>query len=109
MGQGNSDSEARKNVLVQEQSVDWHVADIKGALEKRGLTLAEVSRRAGYHPTAAGRALRTSWPELERVIATALGVSPSAIWPSRYDDAGVPLKYQPRKLKRRTVGHTEDQ
>lgn len=100
MGADNSDIEARKNVLDQEYSDDWHTADIKGALEKRGLSLAEVSRRAGYHPTAAGRALRTSWPELERVIASALGVAPQEIWPSRYDQLGVPLKYQARTLKR---------
>lgn len=77
-----------------------HPADIKAALEKKGLSLAEVSRQAGYHPTAAGRCLRTSWPEMERIIAGHLGLSPNEIWPDRYDSNGVSLRYQPRVRRR---------
>jgi Ner family transcriptional regulator len=73
----------------------WHLADIKAALEKRGLSLAALSRVNGYHETAAAKALRNEWPEMERIIADALGVKPEQIWPSRYKD-GVPAKYLPR-------------
>jgi Ner family transcriptional regulator len=91
-------TEAKK--FSNKNITDWHPADVKGSLEKRGLTLAEVSRRAGYHATAAGRALRVSWPEMERIIAEALDTKPWVIWPSRYVDQ-VPSKYLPRTRKPR--------
>ena len=99
---------SRKQIRDQERTSiqekrGWHPADIKAALEKIDLSLAELSRRAGYHPTAAGRALRTSWPEMERVIAEALGTTPQAIWPTQYTPDGVPLKYLPRRCRERGV------
>jgi Ner family transcriptional regulator len=99
----NRHSLTRNDVLNQEQKFSeenfpgWHPADIKAALEKQGLGLSELSRRNGYHPTAAGRALRTSWPEVEKIIADALHVSPQEIWPERYTPDGIPIKYLPRK------------
>ena len=81
---------------------DWTPARIKCELEERGLSLAEVSRRAGYSPTAAGRALRTSWPAVEAVIAEAIGVNSQDIWPSRYTATGTPKAYEPRR-QRRTI------
>jgi Ner family transcriptional regulator len=63
---------------------DWHPADIQAALKKRGLSLAGLSVSHGYHPTAAGKALKRSWPALETVIAQAIGMTPEQIWPTRY-------------------------
>jgi Ner family transcriptional regulator len=63
---------------------DWHPADVQAALKKRGVSLAGLSVANGYHPTAAGKALRRSWPALELVIAQAIGRSPEEIWPNRY-------------------------
>lgn len=105
----DSNIKARISVITPEQkfssensasSGGWHPADIKAALEKRGLTLAELSRSAGYSPTAAGRALRTAWPAVEQVIAEALDVTPQDLWPDRYDTDGVPLAYKPRTRRR---------
>lgn len=79
---------------------DWTPARIRFELEERGLSLAELSRRAGYSPTAAGRALRTSWPAVEGIIAEAIGVSAVVIWPSRYNHEGIPKAYEPRRRKR---------
>jgi Ner family transcriptional regulator len=76
---------------------DWHPADVKAALKKRGLTLSALSRNHGYHPSAAGIAIRSGWPELERIIAEALGTTPRVMWPSRYTEDGVPLRYLPRR------------
>jgi Ner family transcriptional regulator len=73
------------------ERVDWHPADILAALKKRGQSLAGLSVANGYHPTAAGKALKQPWPAMERVLAAALGVPPQTIWPSRYDDRGRPL------------------
>jgi Ner family transcriptional regulator len=63
---------------------DWHPADVLAALKKRGKSLAGISIAHGYHPTAAGKALKRPWPAMERTIASELGLSPEEIWPSRY-------------------------
>ncbi len=63
---------------------DWHPADVLAALKKRGKTLAGLSTQHGYHPTAAGKALKRRWPAMETIIAEALDLAPADIWPSRY-------------------------
>lgn len=64
---------------------DWHKADIKSALEKRGLTLKGLAISHGYRSVdAAAQALQHPYPKMERIIAKAIGVAPEAIWPSRY-------------------------
>ena len=70
---------------------DWHPADVLAALKKRGQSLAGLSVANGYHPTAAGKALKQSWPAMEKIVAAALAVPPQSIWPSRYDTLGRPL------------------
>lgn len=74
---------------------DWHPADVHAALKKRGQTLAGLSVANGYHPTAAGKALREPWPALEAIIARVLGLPPATIWPSRYDETGNPRRSRP--------------
>ena len=69
---------------------DWHPADVLAALKKRGHSLAGLSVANGYHPTAAGKALKQSWPAMEAIVAAALALTPQEIWPSRYDIAGRP-------------------
>lgn len=107
MNERISNNIARKTVLdpdkkfsnENESPKDWPSARIKYELELMGLTLAAVSRSAGYHPSAAGRALRSEWPELQNHIASALGRDPWEIFPSRYVNC-VPRKYLPRSRKR---------
>lgn len=77
--------------MGNQESIDWHPADVLAALKKRGQSLAGLSVANGYHPTAAGKALKQPWPAMERLIATAIGMQPQAIWPTRYDDRGEPL------------------
>lgn len=72
-------------------AADWHPADVLAALKKRGHSLAGLSVANGYHPTAAGKALKQPWPAVERIVADALGTEPHTIWPSRYDGEGQPL------------------
>ena len=67
---------------------DWHPADVLAALKKRGKTLAGLSTQHGYHPTAAGKALKRRWPAMETIIAEALDLAPADIWPSRYRGSG---------------------
>ncbi|CAM3856259.1 helix-turn-helix domain-containing protein [Rahnella victoriana] len=67
-------------------SHDWHPADIIAALRKKGTTLAAVSRAAGLSSSTLSNALSRPWPKGEMLIAQAIGVQPSLIWPSRYFD-----------------------
>lgn len=83
----NARNESESNLQVE----DWHPADVLAALKKRGHSLAGLSVANGYHPTAAGKALKQSWPAMERLVAAAIGVAPNQIWPSRYDEEGRPL------------------
>lgn len=63
---------------------DWHRADIKAALEKKGITLRMLSINSGLGRDTIKNALDRKWPKGERIIANAIGVPPSVIWPSRY-------------------------
>lgn len=62
---------------------DWHPADIKAALEKRGVSLRQLARSHGYAHFQ--RVLTTHWWAAEQIVAAALGTKPEAIWPSRYE------------------------
>lgn len=69
---------------------DWHPADIKAALERRGWSLRRLSTRHDYQPGSLRYALRLAWPRAEKIIAKAIGVTPQEIWPSRYRADGEP-------------------
>jgi Ner family transcriptional regulator len=82
---------ARNDTEGNPTQTDWHPADVLAALKKRGQSLAGLSVANGYHPTAAGKALKQSWPALELLVAQAIGLTPQVIWPSRYDENGNPM------------------
>ncbi|ORM73817.1 DNA-binding protein [Pantoea wallisii] len=65
---------------------DWHPADIIAALRKRGTSMAALSRQSGLSSSTLANALSRPWPKGEWLIANALNVHPSEIWPSRYFD-----------------------
>ena len=88
------------DAVSQEGGADWHPADVLAALKKRGLSLAGLSVSHGYHATAAGKALKRSWPALEVVIAEAIGVKPEQIWPSRYKEGRAIPAGKVRNLKK---------
>ncbi|WP_105589105.1 helix-turn-helix domain-containing protein [Cronobacter sakazakii] len=68
------------------QRNDMHQADIIAGLHKRKTSLAALSRKAGLSSSTLANALTRPWPKGELLIAQALGLDPSAIWPSRYYD-----------------------
>ena len=74
---------------------DWHPADIIAGLKKKGTSLAAVSRSAGLSSSTLANALLRPWPKGEWLIAIALDMHPSEIWPGRYLNVG--NKRQPRK------------
>lgn len=63
---------------------DWHRADIRAALEKRGTNLRKLSREAGLAENTLKNVLDRRWPKGQLIVAKAIGVEPSTIWPSRY-------------------------
>lgn len=69
---------------------DWHKADVKAALEKRGWSLRGLAAHLGLHHRTLNQAFQQSYPASERRIADALGVHPMTIWPSRYNPDGTP-------------------
>lgn len=81
---------------MEPKSQDWHRADIKSALEKRGITLRDLSRQAGLSPDSLRNVFTRSWPRAERIIADALGVTPQEIWPSRYGDMPIKIMLIPQ-------------
>jgi Ner family transcriptional regulator len=84
-------SDPASGTIAMTPDSDWHPADVLAALKKRGTTLAGLSVAHGYHPTAAGKALKRPWPAMEAIIAGQLGVPPAVIWPSRYHPDGSPV------------------
>ena len=64
---------------------DWHRADIVAELRKAGWSLRRLSEHHNYaSPTTLTTALERAWPKGERLIASAIGIEPARIWPSRY-------------------------
>ncbi|WP_186016873.1 helix-turn-helix domain-containing protein [Burkholderia gladioli] len=63
---------------------DWHQADIIAAVKKAGWSLRALSIEHGYAPGTLRNALRTPYPNGEKLIAEAIGCKPEDIWPSRY-------------------------
>lgn len=66
--------------------IDMHPADIIAQLRKRNTSLAALSRQCGLGSSTLANALSRPWPKGECLIADALGMEPSEIWPSRYFD-----------------------
>jgi len=65
-------------------TTDWHRADIKAELEKKGWTLRSLSQHHSYRAGTLKTALDRRWPKGQQIIAAAIGVEPQDIWPSRY-------------------------
>ncbi|MGP2409990.1 helix-turn-helix domain-containing protein [Yersinia sp. 2553 StPb PI] len=88
------------NIEPRNLRMDWHPADIIAALRKRNTTLAAVSREAGLSSSTLANALIRPWPKGERLIADALGIPASEIWPNRYfDSQGQRI---PREIRHKT-------
>lgn len=69
---------------------DWHRADIKAALEKRGWSLRKLSISHEYEPGSLRAVLHKPWPRAEQLLAEVIGVPPQRIWPTRYHADGTP-------------------
>ena len=63
---------------------DWHREDILAAVRKKKKSLAALSREHGLSSGTLSNALIRPWPRGEEIIASAIGLPPEEIWPSRY-------------------------
>lgn len=69
---------------------DIHPEDLKAEIRKTCGSMAELSTSKGYQRDAVRKTLRNPWPAVERIIADALEAEPQTLWPSRYDEEGLP-------------------
>ncbi len=69
---------------------DWEVSFIVTELKRQGYSLAAISRAAGLASPTLANTLYRPWPKGEWIIANALGVHPSVIWPNRYKNLKQP-------------------
>lgn len=68
---------------------DWHPAEVGAALRMKGYSLRQLSLLNGYsNPNSLAKALHRPYPLAEAIIAEALGISATDIWPSRYGSDG---------------------
>jgi Ner family transcriptional regulator len=63
---------------------DWDRFRVISELHRIGLSLRQLSFRHGYRRNTLRDALDRPYPKAEKIIARALGVAPSIIWPARY-------------------------
>jgi len=83
---------------VAHKKEDWHPADIKAAIAKRGATFADLARHHGYSSTSAfSNTMKIHYPKIERIIADFLDMRPEDIWPSRYEEKKIDFKTPPVK------------
>lgn len=55
---------------MEPKSQDWHRADIKSALEKRDITLRDLSRQAGLSPDSLRNVFTVPGRELNELLRT---------------------------------------
>ncbi|RRN04656.1 transcriptional regulator [Bibersteinia trehalosi] len=65
---------------------DMHRADIRAALMKKGISLSQLGVKNGLAKTTLRNAFDKRYPKGEKIIADALGMEPSEIWPTRYTE-----------------------
>lgn len=70
--------------IKEMNSTDWHRADVKAELEKKGWTLNKLALSNNLAEGTLSNVWRVNYPKAQNIIANALGVPPETIWPSRY-------------------------
>lgn len=70
----------QKNTAIN----DWSRPFIIAALKDKGWSLRYLAEVSGYSVNTLKSALDKPYPNMERIIADAIGVPPEQIWPIRY-------------------------
>lgn len=70
---------------------DWPWKKVLFELDAKNWSLRQLGIRHGYTNGSALQSAKNSpYPKAEQIIASAIGVEPQEIWPSRYDRYGQP-------------------
>lgn len=75
---------------------DWHPADVKAALEKRGISLRQLALAHGYKHFQ--RVLKSPWWAAEQIVAKALDCPAEQIWPTRYAESRTRARNMTHKI-----------
>ena len=81
---------------AQKRARDWSDQDVLRALYAAGWSFRRLALHHGVSPSTLRRALHQPYPRGEERIASALGIAPQQIWPSRYDSEGRPNRVMGR-------------
>ncbi|MDR5655489.1 helix-turn-helix domain-containing protein [Ruixingdingia sedimenti] len=69
--------------MTKKQPVmDWQA--IKAEIHRRGMTLTELSRRAGLHPSVCRKVPTVTHYSAQSAIAEFIDQKPQDLWPDRY-------------------------
>ncbi|MFN7136325.1 MAG: helix-turn-helix domain-containing protein [Thermomonas sp.] len=75
---------------------DWHPAEVVAALRMKGYSLRQLAKLNGYsNQNSLTTALHRPYPLAEAIIAEAIGLPATGIWPSRYGADGKPNRGRP--------------
>lgn len=66
----------------KQPTLDWQ--GIKAELHRRGMTLTELSVRAGLHPSVCRKVNARAHYGAQEAIAAFIGQKPEDLWPDRY-------------------------
>ena len=73
---------------------DWSWHEVTYRLRCRGWTFKTLGDANGVHPSAFSRLRRVADGRHQATLARAIGLSPLAMWPSRYEpETGRPLTH----------------
>lgn len=73
------------NDLTKQSDGSFHPADIKAEIEKRGMTLAQLSIEAGLTANAVSIALKQSLKSGELAVSEFLNIPVHLLFPTRWD------------------------
>ena len=62
--------------------MDWQA--IKAEIHRRGMTLTELAKRNGMHPTLCRQVSSRTNRKAQQIIADFIGQKPEDLWPDRY-------------------------
>lgn len=77
----------------------WDKHAIKAEIHRRGQTLTSLDQQFGLNKGDCAVALDRRFPKGERAIAEFLQVPVFKLWPDRYDEIGVPIRYLRKPIK----------
>jgi Ner family transcriptional regulator len=81
----------------QDNQPQWDKYSIKAAIHRSGMTMKALEERHGLNRHDISNALDRPFPKADHVISRHLNVPLHELWPDRYDEAGVRIRYVKRE------------